>query len=329
MTQHEPAHALSDADAPSRRGRRALIAGAATAAVGALGVAIAKPADAAAGSPLVLGRSNSSGGSTTTVSSTNTTAAVDVKSTAGTGLIGETTKNTKWGVHGRNTAATSGTTGAVRGEGRQNHGVRGDTANPNRHGVLAVNAATVTGLGTAVRAGGRQNVGLWADADNDVVPAIYADGNNGTGVSMLANGFVDVESGLFALNAQVGIVSGPLVGGIITEAFVASGSSAFHVHTDTATLAVTDTEITVPVAFSDAADVSLATIMFTGLGASAGNVYIVSKTPTSFVVGGGTADQQVDYVIIAPRLDVFSVSLNKAGQKTKLVHKHGIHVPSA
>ena len=331
MTQHEPASAPAEMDAPSRRGRRALIAGAATAAVGALGVAVARPADAAAGSAMILGRSNSSGGSTTTVSSTNATVAVNVKSTAGTGLIGETTKNNKWGVHGRNTATalTGGTTGGVRGEGRNNHGVRGDTTNANRHGVVGVNAATAAGSGAAVRANGRLNAGVWADATDINTPAIFADGAGGAGVSIFAFGFADIEGGLFALDAQVGVVSGGLVGGTIVEAGVASGTSPWHIGRGTFTLDLNgEATVTPDAAYTDAADLAQSTVMLTGLGNPIGGAYVENKSASSFTVLGGTAGAQLEYLVIAPRLDVFGVTPAKAGQPArKLTHKTTIHDP--
>jgi hypothetical protein len=330
MTQHDAAHVATDADAPSRRGRRALIAGAATAAVGALGVAIAKPADAAAGSALLLGRSNTSGSAQTVVASTNTTAAVNVRGSGGSGVLGDTDSRDRWGVHSRNTATSliGGAGGAVRGEGRNNTGVRGDTTNPDRHGLSAVNNAAASGLGTAVRANGRNNVGVWATADDINVPAVFADGANSAGVAMAAFGFVDVEGPLFALNAQVGVISGPLNGGTIVEAFVASGTSAFHLHGDSVTTAGVTMDVTPPVDFTDAADLSLATIMLTGRGEAIGGAYVGSKSATSFTIEGATPGQGIDYLVLAPRLDVFFVGPAKAGKPARrLTHATTFHDP--
>ena len=217
----------------------------------------------------------------------------------------------------------------MRGEGRQNHGVRGDTASADRYGVYGINSAAVGSTGAAVRAAGRKNVGVWADTTDDNTPAVFAVGNNGTGVSLFAIGFADIEGSLFALDAQVGIVSGGLVGGSIVEAPVASGDTAWHVTSGTTDpLAAGDNEITLPVAYTDAADVAVARVFFTGRAASAANIYLVQTSPTSFTLGGATLGQVVDYVVVAPRLDVFQVSLAKAGQPARrLEHKTTYHDP--
>src|SRR5262245_4251895 len=135
MTASQPTHADPDPQTP--RGRRAALTAGATAAIGALGVVLARPAEAKAGSPLLLGRSNISGSSGTLVSSTSTTAAFSARCTAGSALIGDTTSAAKWAVYGRNLASRAGAAGAVRGDGHGNVGVLGSTTNRDQYGIVA------------------------------------------------------------------------------------------------------------------------------------------------------------------------------------------------
>jgi hypothetical protein len=207
MTDSQLTHANPETTT-ARRGRRAVLTAGATAAIGAVGVALADPAEAAAGSPLLLGRSNSAGSSATAVSTTTTGTAFGVTATAGHGLVGVAKLNNKFGILGRNDATTAGTGGAVLADGKTNPGLVGRTANRNTYGIVALNTGTALGDSGALVAEGGVNVGVVAFTDApagaNTQPALYADGGAGAWASWLIGDEI-VDGTLFAAFSLVGV----------------------------------------------------------------------------------------------------------------------------
>lgn len=169
----ETADATDAANAP--RTRRNLL----SAAAGGLGALVvgslvgAKPAEAAAGKPLIMGvTSNSAGTANTRLTTKTTSSAYQVVQTGvGTAIAGSAT-------------ATTGTT----------RGVWGRAVAPNGDGVLATNAAAAAGTGSALRAQGGKNTGVLATSENIAI--------SGTGT----------YAGIQGAGAYGGIFSGTSVG---------------------------------------------------------------------------------------------------------------------
>ncbi|MFN0281552.1 MAG: hypothetical protein ACKVZ6_06230 [Kineosporiaceae bacterium] len=310
MSDHTPQHARETADgspastSSTSRGRRAVIAAGATAAVGAVGVVLAKPADAAAGSSLILGRSNTSGGSTTTVASTNTNSTFKVTATGGTGVLGESTSNVKWGIHGRNVSALPGSHGGVRAEGRANHGLRGDTTSADRAGVWAINAAPTAGDGAAVIADGGSNPAVFArnassSFDAPTLVAFSGDGAGGPSWASLAIGDSVVFGISSADDSFVAVRALPdpeLVP-------VASGEAALHTKIGSVTL---DGTGAATVGFGDAfllaADAGNPMIALTPVNVAMPNLHVKWTTGNAtFQIAGGTPSGTVQYSVTAAR----------------------------
>jgi hypothetical protein len=303
MTDSHFTHATSETTI-ARRGRRAVLTAGATAAIGAVGVALADTADAAAGSPLLLGRSNSADSSPTAVSSTTTGTAFGVTATAGHGLVGVAKLSNKFGILGRNDATTAGAGGAVLADGKTNPGLVGRTANRNTYGIVALNTGTSLGDSGALVAEGGVNVGVVAFTDAPAgansQPAIYGDGGVGAWASWLI-GDVIVDGTVFAAVSLVG-VRDPVNPIGYREAV--SGEDAVHTQSGRATLDGTGgATVSVSPTFLDAADLAAATtsVQLTAMGSAMPNL-AATITATGFTISGGTANGSVSWTVTAPRL---------------------------
>jgi hypothetical protein len=159
------------------RTRRSLLTAAAGGLAGLVAAAVGKPrpAQAAAGDPLIIGNTSNNAGTLNTTLTTNSSgtallvtqngsgtalrgSAVGAGSIAGfftaqngTGISGVTGNPNSYGVFAQNNGI-AGTAGAVRASGGSNHGVVGTTNNVARYAVVGTNSA-VTGDGVAGVAG--------------------------------------------------------------------------------------------------------------------------------------------------------------------------------
>jgi hypothetical protein len=157
MSSAETVAAVADNHEP--RTRRALLA----AGLGGLAAWVAgmatrvDPAQAAAGSPIVLGTANDAGISNTTIKTNSSGIAMQMNnlgtgvggfflSTSGTGAASQTSSGDKWGTSATNQGVASGIGGAVLATGKQNIGLRATTAGA---GAVAIHATTSGVSGTA------------------------------------------------------------------------------------------------------------------------------------------------------------------------------------
>jgi hypothetical protein len=149
--------------------RRALLAGALGGVAATIAAALGRPAqaDAAAGSPIIMGSSTNNAGTSNTILTTNSTVTAFqlIQNGGGTSLMGYVTPATGPtrgvygrsnssngdGVQGRN-AGAAGTGAAIRGYGGNNNGVYGTSDNVNMYGVVGINTA-INGDGVAGSSG--------------------------------------------------------------------------------------------------------------------------------------------------------------------------------
>ncbi len=317
--------ATSGPDGVAPHGRRALLVAGATAAVGAIGVAAARPAEAAAGGTMVLGRANSAGSALTTLVSSSTGNVLYVRGTAGCGVYGEAALSSKWGTRGRNAATGTGTGGAVLAEGLANHGALGTTRSAARYGVWGRHDAAATasvlnaGAGAAVRAQGRHNMGMFADTlpSVDGVPAIMALGGDGEfhGIALLAGGTSYLDGNACALRNLVGVLGTSDQGADELEyAPVVSGELDWHTVTDAVTL--TNGAATVDLthdyggvygSFVKSVDMTTLRISLTPVGVAMPNLHATfngQSGATTFGVAGGVGSGTVHFTVTAQRVPV-------------------------
>lgn len=285
--------------------RRTLLAAGTTAALGAVGVALARPAEAAAGDALLLGRSNSAGGSATSVASGTTGTAFGVTASAGHGLIGIAKLNSKFGILGRNDGATPGPGAAILAEGKTNVGLVSRTGNRDNYGLVALNTSTLAPApnasfsGALLSDGGRGGAGLVAFSSSPVtnaVPALYAEGTV-SGWASWINGDEQVDGGLFALFNLVGTQT---PAGVRYREAV-SGDAPSHTASGRLTLDATgNAAVTLPQTFRDSAQLSAAAVLLTAMGTGMPNL-AATVTATGFTVAGGAANGIVSWQVVAPR----------------------------
>lgn len=259
-------------------------------AAGAAGAAVLLPAGsaaAAAGKPLLLGRSNSSGTSRTSVSTRSTSTAFRVDQTGSgagagvyaagsSGLVAATAARNRWGLHGRNTATSTGTGGGVRAE-------------------------------------GRRGTGLFADTSGAVldVPAVVAVGGDGTGVAQVATGESYLDGDALALRSWVGVRD--VDGSTLAYAQLLSGEGPTHTMHGTVDLDGSGTaEVTLPAEFRAACDMSTLTVTLTPVGAPMPNLYVsyaqadgaAQGVSDGFGVAGGAASGKAAWVAWASRVSM-------------------------
>ena len=305
------------------RGRRALLTAGATAALGALGVVAAKPAQAAAGGTALIGRSNWSGTSTTLFSSSATTAALWAKDANGHAVVADTWAASKWAVLARNLSNVTGAAGAVRADGGRNTGLYASTSSNLVWGARVVNsgAASDSAPGGGLRVEGRNTIGLFVDTDPDVadVPAVTSIGGDGefNGTALLASGSTYLDGKAMALRSYTGVLGPGDVPdtNVLWYAPVTSGEADYHTVTETVTLDGTGAA-TVDLAtdhdgayaaFPVAVDMTTLRIQLTAVGAAMPDLHAVwtpSPTATSFGIAGGSAAGTVHFTISAKRVQV-------------------------
>ncbi|WP_088285291.1 hypothetical protein [Kineosporia sp. A_224] len=305
------------------RGRRAVLAAGAGAALGAFGVAVAQPAEAAAGAAMLIGRSNWASTSGTTLSSTTTGTTLWCKATVGNGLLGDTTSSARWGAYGRNLSGVTGSAGALRGDGGRNLGLYANTTSNLSWGVLARNKGTSSSAATggALRAEGQNNMAIFADTFTSVtdVPAITALGGDGEfhGTALVAGGASYFDGEAKALRNYVGVLGAGASPGqsILQYAPVVSGEADYHTVTDAVTLDGSGA-LTVDLAndwtkryapFLVAVDMATLRIALTAVGAAMPNLHAVwtpSSAATTFGIAGGAAGGTVHFTITATRVQV-------------------------
>jgi hypothetical protein len=291
------------------RGRRGLLVAGASAAAGAVGLAFAGPAQAAAGGSMLLGRANTAGSAGTSLTSTGTGSVLNCRGSAGTGVLGDTAVNTRWGVWGRNLSTTVGAAGAVRAEGRVNTGLFADTTSNTRWGAHARNLAAANNVsGGALRAEGRHNVGLFADTLPSVVDvaAIVALGGDGefNGVGLMSGGTTFLDGNALALRSFVGVLNPDT--SQLEYAPVTSGEGSYHTVVDKVTLdGAGAAAISLPSAFTATVDMLTLRISLTPVGGSMPNLhatYTESSSGTGFGIAGGAASGVVHYTVSAERI---------------------------
>lgn len=289
-------------DRTGQGSRRALLAAGTTAALGAVGVALARPAEAAAGQALLLGRSNTSGTSATAVSSSTTGTAFGVTATAGHGLVGVAKLSTKFGILGRNDATTVSSGGAILGDGRTNVGVVGRCTNRNNYAIAAVSSGTAGGNSGGLLANGGANFGVAAftsaPAGANDRPALYAQGGASAWAGWM-DGDLVVDGALFA---QVSLVAAQAAAGL-TYREVVSGETPKHTESGRVALdAAGNGTVTLSAGFLAAANLSLpsVSVQLTAMGTGMPNL-AATVTATGISISGGAPNGDVSWSVSAPR----------------------------
>lgn len=320
--------ATSDA---GTRSRRTLFAAAASAVLGALGVAAARPAAAAAGDPVLLGRTNAAGRAVTRITSSDPLYGFHARGTAGAGALLETSATGKWGARARSTATTtSASGGALLGEGLEATGILGTTASNLRYGVHGRNTDGVTASGGAVRAEGRRNVGLFADTalPVDDVPAVVAYGGDGefAGIALVAGGTTYLDGMAKALRSYVGVLAADSQ---VEYAPVVSGESDYHTWTSAVTLDGSGAAtVTLPAAYRATVSMSTLRVGLTPIGAAMPNLHATvtgTDGATGFGIAGGVAAGTVHATVSAVRL---ALSLQGAGAAAGATAQGGAEGPT-
>jgi hypothetical protein len=190
-----PAPALAAAGEP--RSRRALLGATLGAVAAALGVRLGLPdrAEAAAGSPAILGASNSAGTKATTI-------AASVASNGA--LLARNASTSGYGVYGQATA----TTGATR-------GVYGRSSSASGVGVYGYQGGAAHGTGSAVRADGVHNTGVRASTSDGSSFAVHG-----------TTGVLGGVAGMFRATAGTGNGSN---GGVAVRA-LSGGADGDEIH---------------------------------------------------------------------------------------------------
>lgn len=318
-----PAAPAVPGSGPAPAGRRALFTAGATVALGALGVAAAKPAQAAAGGTALLGRSNWSGTSTTVFSSSSATAALWAKDANGHAVVADTWAGSRWAVLARNQSGVTGSSGAVRADGGRNTGLLASSASNLSWGARVYNsgAASDSAPGGGLRVEGRNTIGLFVDTDPDVanVPAVTSIGGDGEfqGTALLASGSTYLDGKAMALRSYTGVLGPGDVPdtNVLWYAPVTSGEADYHTVTEVVTLdgagaatvdLVADHDGAYA-AFPVAVDMTTLRIQLTAVGAAMPDLHAVwtpSPTATSFGIAGGAAAGTVHFTISAKRVQV-------------------------
>src|SRR3954470_488593 len=252
----------------SSRPRRGLLVGGASAALGAVAVALgAGRAEAAGPAPMLVGRSNNAGSAGTGLTAGVARTALTIAqrgaglglsvTSAATAVLGAAGLGTAWGVWGRNTATRASTGGGVRAE-------------------------------------GRKNAGLLADTTAQDVPAVVAIGGDGTGVAQVATGQSYLDGDALALRAWTGVLGTD--GAHVAYAPLVSAESAGHVASGTATLDASGSlVVALPATFTAACDTSTLAVTLTPVGAPMPALFVSYRAASGggagydgFTVSGGT-----------------------------------------
>jgi len=242
------------------RSRRAILAGA-VGGIGALAATViggVPRVQAAAGSPLIIGRTYNDAGTSGTTLTTATTgtgllvtqngsgtalrgSAVGAGSIAGfftaqngTGVSGVTGNSASFGVFAQNNALVAGAGAALRARGGVNHGVVGSTQNGAAYGVSGSNAGTAS-TGAAILASGGNNTGVIATSvGSEGVRATSGTGAGVTGSSTGGNGVSGTSSTASGVRGLSTTASGTgaagVYGGSTNGAGVIGSGAAYGVY---------------------------------------------------------------------------------------------------
>jgi hypothetical protein len=228
--------ATQDPD-PAPSSRRSILK---AAAGGAAGVALGllghpAPAEAAAGSAMLLGKANSAGTGSTSLTTKSTSNSLKVAQTGtGPGVSATVTGAARTALTASNTATASGTGGAIVADGRKNHGLTATTAATARRAITARNTGGGTGpnAGVAIRATAgtatdaefasfpNPAAGEFAGAVGIIAVGMDAEAIKGFGQSIGVVGFSDGGAGVKGEST-----TGTGVYGISTSLFGVRGSS--------------------------------------------------------------------------------------------------------
>ena len=224
----EPVAPPRAASTSSPRTRRAMLAGLAGGAGALIAGAIGRvtPARAAAGDPLLVGRTTNNSGTADTqlIANSSITAFTLYQQGSGTALMGYVTRTS--------------------GNGR---GVYGRTDSPNGDGIQARNAGAA-GSGAAVRAFGGHNTGVVATATDH--SAIVATASSSGGLFGGGNAVDATGAGLFAASvlghegAGFGVFGESTLYGVYGTLASGSGSSSFAVYSNGNAKVVGDLTVT-------------------------------------------------------------------------------------
>ena len=274
----------------SSRPRRGLLVGGASAALGAVAVALgAGRAEAAGPAPLLVGRSNNAGSAGTSLTAGAARTALTIAqrgaglglsvTSAATAVLGAAGLGTAWGVWGRSTATRAGTGGGVRAE-------------------------------------GRRNAGLLADTTASDVPALVAIGGDGTGVAQVSTGQSYLDGDALALRAWTGVIAAD--GAHVAYAPLVSAEAAAHVTTGTGTLdGAGSLVVALPATFTAACDPSSLAVTVSPVGAAMPGLFVTYRATSGgaggfdgFIVSGGATGGTVAWTAWATRR---AVDLRRAG----------------
>jgi hypothetical protein len=274
----------------SSRPRRGLLVGGASAALGAVAVALgAGRAEAAGPAPLLVGRSNNAGSAGTSLTAAAARTALTIAqrgaglglsvTSAATAVLGAAGLGTAWGVWGRSTATRAGTGGGVRAE-------------------------------------GRRNAGLLADTTASDVPALVAIGGDGTGVAQVSTGQSYLDGDALALRAWTGVLAAD--GAHVAYAPLVSAESAAHVTAGSGMLdGAGSLVVALPATFTAACDTSSLAVTVSPVGAAMPGLFVTYRAASGgaggfdgFTVSGGAAGGTVAWTAWATRR---AVDLRRAG----------------
>lgn len=287
--------ASGDPRGGSDGGRRALLAGGAVAAAGAAFFTTARPARAASGDPLLLGRANTATGGTSLQATASVSALTVYQKGSGNGAF----------------LVSDGTTG-----------VTGRTLGPNAWATVVQNAATATGLGGGLRVEGRQNTAVFADVDTGELEAVAVaafGGDPEDGAALFTRGMAMMDGDVLALRNYVGVVNAQSQ---LDYAAVSSAQVPTHGLHGTLTLDARGTgEVELPGDFLAAVRPQTMVVTLTPVGGAMPDLHIVSA-PTAdsdgFAVAGGLAGAKVNYAARAERHLLGAPALAQPEQKAQI-----------
>jgi len=279
---------------PTGRGRRAVLTAGTAAALGAVGVATARPAQAV--STALMTETTTAASAATALYATASGSAFTVYqkgSGNGSFLVSDTTI-----------------------------GFTGRTLAENSWGGLVQNAGSALGNGGALRVEGRQNVGVFADTSPgaDTVPALMGvGGDEVNGMALYTKGANILDGDVYALRSFVGGVGAD---GKLAYWPTASGQRADHDLKGRTTLDSSGAgTVTLPAAYLRVVDATTLLVCLTPVGAAMPNLHVVAAPTTgssSFQISGGSAGGTVHYSVSGERIPVTVTSTaSAAGTKVK------------
>jgi hypothetical protein len=282
-------------DAPGDSGvrkRRVLLTAGATAALGAVGVATARPSQAAS-SALMTETTNNAAASTALYATASGSAFTVYQRGSGNGafLVSDSTI-----------------------------GFTGRTLNGNSWGGLVQNADSALGNGGGLRVEGRLNVGIFADTypGADSVPALMGvGGDEARGTALYTKGANVLDGDVYALRSFVGGVG---AGGLLAYYPTASGDRADHNLRGSVTMDSSGSAtVLLPDSYRRVVNADTMLVLLTPIGAAMPNLHVAVAPvsgSTSFTVAGGTSGGTVHYSVSAERVPV-SVSSASTAVSTK------------